>query len=332
MTFRIETAFDGQTSTLPAFVNKRRETSRPRARVGTRLPGMTTIRTPNQVFTNRTPAGPRAIVHRTRGNRHGPVTRLLSPGDLGQMLKPFVFLDLFDMSKASSPGVGLHPHSGIATVTYLFEGSVRYEDSTGAKGVLTEGGVEFFKAANGAWHGGGPGDAARTRGFQLWLALPPAEELGPVENIYQAPDTVARDGPARVLLGIHGRAVSPLHTPASINYLAVRLAAGTSWRYQPAIDHTICWVAPATGRLLVPEKVEGGELAIFEPSNEAIDFSAVADTEFVLGSAAPHAYDLVLGQYSVHTSAATLQEAERRLAEIQHRLQNEGGSEFGGHG
>src|SRR2546428_3353143 len=56
---------------------------------------------------------PRTIVRRTRGNRHGPITRLMSPGDLGQLLKPFVFLDLFDMDTASFPGIGLHPHSGI---------------------------------------------------------------------------------------------------------------------------------------------------------------------------------------------------------------------------
>ena len=74
----------------------------------------------------------------------------------------------------------------------------------------------------------------------------------------------------------------------------------------------------------VPETVEAGELAIFEPSNAAIDFHAELDTEFVLGSAAPHAHDLVFGSYSVHTSPATLRAGERRLNEIQHRLRNEG--------
>jgi redox-sensitive bicupin YhaK (pirin superfamily) len=248
----------------------------------------------------------------------------MSPGDLGQLLKPFVFLDLFDMDTASFPGIGLHPHSGIATVTYLFEGSVRYEDTTGATGVLPAGGVEWFKAGHGAWHGGGLGDTGRARGFQLWLALPPEHELGPVENVYLAPDTVAHDGPARILVGTHGRATSSLTAPASLNYLAVRLRAGESWRYQPAIDHTVGWVSVSTGRIRVPERVEAGELAIFEPSTDAIDFHANADTELVLGSAAPHTHDLVLGQYSVHTSAATLRAGERRLTEIQHRLQNEG--------
>lgn len=267
---------------------------------------------------------PRKIVRRTRGNRHGPITRLMSPSDLGRVLKPFVFLDLFDTENATFQGMGLHPHSGIATVTYLFEGSVRYEDSTGATGVLPAGGVEWFKAAHGAWHGGGLGDAGRTRGFQLWLALPPDHELGPVENIYLAPDAVARDGPARVLVGTHCGATSPINAPASLNYLAVRLRAGESWRYQPAVDHTVGWVSLSTGRLRVPENVDAGELAIFEPSTDAIDFHADGDSEFVLGSAAPQAHDLVLGQYSVHTSAATLRTAEQRLKEIQHRLQSEG--------
>ncbi|MCU1384639.1 MAG: Redox-sensitive bicupin YhaK, pirin superfamily [Acidobacteria bacterium] len=269
-------------------------------------------------------ARPRKITRRTRGNRHGPITRLMSPSDLGQVLKPFVFLDLFDMQNATFQGMGLHPHSGIATVSYLFEGATRYEDSAGATGVLPAGGVEWFKAGHGAWHGGGLGDAGRARGFQLWLALPPDHELGPVENVCLAPDAVARDGPARVLVGTHGGATSSINAPASLNYLAVRLLAGQSWRYRPAVDHTVGWVSVSTGRLRVPENVEAGELAIFESSTDAIDFHADTDSDFVLGSAVPHGYDLVLGQSSVHTSAATLRTAEHRLREIQQRLQNEG--------
>jgi len=266
----------------------------------------------------------RKIVQRTRGNRDGPITRLMSPSDLGEVLKPFVFLDLFDMERTSFPGLGLHPHSGIATVTYLFEGDVRYEDTSGATGILTKGGVEWFKAGHGAWHGGGPGDSGRTRGFQLWVGLPPEHELAAVESVYQAPDAVKRVGPARVLVGTHGGVASPLNAPVSMNYLAVRLQAGESWRYQPPADHTVGWIALATGRLLTPESVEAGELVIFEPSNGAIDLHAEADTEFVLGSSLPHPYDLVLGSHSVHTSPAALQVAEQRISEIKRRLQSEG--------
>ena len=266
----------------------------------------------------------REIVYRARGRRHGPVTRLMSPGDLGQALKPFVFLDLFDTAAGSFSGFGLHPHSGIATVTYLFEGATRYEDTTGATGVLPQGGVEWFKAGGGAWHGGGAGETGRTRGFQLWIALPPEQELGPVESIYQAPDEVARDGPAHVLLGAYGGAASPLKPPAPMTYLAVRLKAGESWRYRPPAGHTVAWLAVAKGALATAERVEAGELVTFEPSNAAIDIRADEDTEFVLGSAVAHAHDLVLGYYSVHTSQASLETAERQIDEIGERLQQQG--------
>ena len=269
-------------------------------------------------------AQPRPIVHRTRGRRHGPITRLMSPSDLGEMLKPFVFLDLFDIETSSFPAVSLHPHSGIATVTHIFEGSVRYEDTTGATGVFSEGGVEWFKAGRGAWHGGGPGDHKRTRGFQLWIALPPDHELGPVESIYLAADTIERDGPARVLVGAYGKAKSPLVAPSSLNYLAVRLKAGDSWRYQPPVDHSVAWIAIGKGRVATPQTAEAGELIAFERSNQAIDFTAEADAEFVLGSAPRHRHDLVLGYYSVHTSPSSLQKGEWQIAEVEARLKQHG--------
>jgi redox-sensitive bicupin YhaK (pirin superfamily) len=267
---------------------------------------------------------PRQIIHRTHGRRHGPITRLMSPSDLGDILKPFVFLDLFDTEGGSFSGFGLHPHSGIATLTRMLEGSVRYEDTTGATGILPEGGVEWFKAGHGAWHGGGAGESGRSRGFQLWIALPPEHELGPPESIYLAPEAIHRNGPASVLLGKLGEVSSPLQAPSSINYLSVRLKAGESWRYQPPPRHTICWIALSTGSLAVPESVQAGELAILDPSNEAIDFHAEADTEFVLGSAVRHPYELVLGNYSVHTSRASLRAGEQRIAEIKLRLQKDG--------
>src|ERR1700730_9067663 len=114
----------------------------------------------------------RKIAHRTRGHNRGLVTRLVSPGDLGEMLKPFVFLDLFDTADQAIRGRNMHPHSGIATVTYVFEGSTRYEDTTGASGILPAGGVEWFKAGRGAWHGGGAGEAGRAKGFQVWVGPP----------------------------------------------------------------------------------------------------------------------------------------------------------------
>src|SRR5258706_12774730 len=136
----------------------------------------------------------RAIMHRTRGRTNGPVTRLISPSALGEILKPFVFLDLFDHEGAPFDG-GLHPHSGIATLSYVLEGAVSYIDPDGVRGTLPAGGVEWMQAGRGMWHGGGLDKAGPTRGFQLWIALPPELELGPTISIYPSPDAVPLDGP-----------------------------------------------------------------------------------------------------------------------------------------
>lgn len=92
-------------------------------------------------------------------------------------------------------GFGLHPHSGIATLTYVAEGNVSYEDTNGATGLLPAGGLEWMRAGAGVWHGGGASEPGRTRGFQLSIALPPEQELGPSESIYQAPEVIPAMGP-----------------------------------------------------------------------------------------------------------------------------------------
>jgi redox-sensitive bicupin YhaK (pirin superfamily) len=267
--------------------------------------------------------GSRGIVYRTRGVQHGPITRLMSPGDLGQLLKPFVFLDLFELDDGAFAGGGLHPHSGITTVTHLFEGSVRYEDTTGAQGLLPAGGVEWFKAGHGAWHGGGSGPHG-ARGFQLWLALPADHELGPVESINQLPEDVRGIGPARVLVGHHAGVSSALQAPGGANYLAVRLKAGETWRYDAPADHTVAWLAVGRGALSTPDAAEAGELVVFEGSQAPLEIRAETDAEFVIGSAEPHPHDLVLGYYSVHTSPATLQAGEARIDSIGRTLAETG--------
>jgi redox-sensitive bicupin YhaK (pirin superfamily) len=145
-----------------------------------------------------------------------PVTRLMSPSDFGEILKPFVFLDLLDHEGEPFKG-GLHPHSGIATLTYVAEGVVSYTDPDNVKDLMTAGSVEWMQAGRGMWHDGGIGAAGRTRGFQLWIALPP--DLEPTISLYQAREEVKHNGPARVLLGSYGAASSVIEPPSPINYL-----------------------------------------------------------------------------------------------------------------
>src|ERR1700687_4232888 len=121
-------------------------------------------------------AGARRIALTTSGRRHGPITRLVSPSDIGELIKPFVFLDRAEVAPRPEPLFGIHPHSRIATLTTVLRGGVVYEDTTGKEGTVPTGGLEWMKAGNGVWHDGGATQGEPLRGFQLWLALPPAEE------------------------------------------------------------------------------------------------------------------------------------------------------------
>jgi redox-sensitive bicupin YhaK (pirin superfamily) len=170
-------------------------------------------------------AGTRHIALKTSGRRHGPITRLVSPSDIGELIKPFVFLDHAEIAPRSEPLFGIHPHSGIATLTVVLRGGVIYEDTTGKKGSIPTGGVEWMKAGNGVWHDGRPAPGEPLRVFQLWVALPPSEENARPESQYIAPDAVQEDGPVRLLLGRYGRATSPIRARVS----TARVAAVASY-------------------------------------------------------------------------------------------------------
>jgi redox-sensitive bicupin YhaK (pirin superfamily) len=266
----------------------------------------------------------RRVVHRTRGHSHGPITRLVSPSDVGQLIKPFVFLDYFDIDPKRMPALGFHPHSGIATITVLLEGQISYEETSGTKGIIEPRGVEWMRAAGGVWHTGGAVGTARAKGFQLWIALPPEMESIEAQAQYLGAEHFQSQGPARVILGRLGEDASKIAAPTTINYLDVALKKGEKWRYQPPEKHTVAWVAVHRGKLVLPEVVDEGELAVFEESNGALDFEAREDTGFVLGSAVKHPYDLFLGNYSVHTSREALDRGEAKITEIGKRLQAEG--------
>lgn len=271
---------------------------------------------------------PRAIAHRVQGRPGGgPITRLMSPGDLGQWLKPFVFLDRFEGDGRSAPPLdtGWHPHSGIATVTVVLDGCTRYAETTGRTGVVPAGGVEWMRAGGGVWHTG-TGEPGVVRGFQLWVALPPALELAPSESHHVQPDQVPAVGPARVVLGTYQGHTSPIPAPP-MTCLAVSLRDGERWTFEPPADHDVAWVALMDGALHTPERIADQALAVFEPARQAgdrIDVVAEGNTRFVLGSAPRHPHPLVLGPYSVHTSRAALAQGEEQIRRIGRGLRAEG--------
>jgi redox-sensitive bicupin YhaK (pirin superfamily) len=140
-------------------------------------------------------------------------------------------------------------------------------------------------------------------------------------------DQVPVAGPVRLILGEYGGKKSPIAAPA-MNYFVVSLKAGERWTYLPPTGHDVAWVAVHRGLLHASSPIPAGQLAIFEQYEDAIDFTAERDTQFVLGSAAQHPHDLVLGSYSVHSSAAALRKGEQEIRRIADKLRREGKNSY----
>lgn len=267
----------------------------------------------------------RKVVYRTRGHGHGPITRLMSPGDLGQHLKPFVFLDIVQIDDmANTPRMGLHPHSGIATVTVFAKGNMRFDDGEGHSGILGYGAVEWMRAGRGVWHGQemAPGTSRGVVGFQLWLALPPELEIGTPDGQFIEATDMPAAGPERLILGQYNGMTSPVRAPAGINYLMVTLQPGQTWRYDTPVGHTVGWMAVALGQVSIDDRIDAGEMAVLDASDGPIVLQATGsqETVFIVGTAVPHSHPLHLGNYSVHTSRESLAIGEAHIMDLRQKL------------
>ena len=262
----------------------------------------------------------RPIRARTGGRRHGPITRLMSPGDWGQMLKPFVFLDYVD-AEGSGPAFGFHPHSGIATLTFPLTFDIEHTTSTGQADTVAQGGIEWVVAGSGIWHKARALNGSKMLAFQTWFALPPSHELTEPSAIFLQAHDVPREGPITLLLGRYAGLHSPVDAPFDACYLWVQLRAGERWTYQPPGLHNIAWTFAQSGELEVSGERLTRELAVFEEGNGALHFHAEGDCAFLVASATKAQQELALGSYSVHSSAAHLAAGEQRIQEIGAALQ-----------
>jgi redox-sensitive bicupin YhaK (pirin superfamily) len=233
-------------------------------------------------------ADSRRIALLASGRRHGPITRLITPWNVGELATPFVFLDYAEVAPGSRPLCGIQPHSTIASLTIVLNGEVSFEDATGRHGAVRAGGFAWMKAAHGAWHGGGCASGESLRVFQLWIALPPSEASTPSVSQGIAPQEVEEDGPVRVILGRSGMARSRIRgAPAGTNCFHVRLKDGQRWRYVAPEGHNVTWLAVDRGGLHLGEgeRVYWEQIALFGDCDGVVDARADGDTSFVLGSA-----------------------------------------------
>jgi len=163
-----------------------------------------------------------------------------------KMVGPWIFFDHMGPVEYV-PGDGLnvrpHPHVGLATVTYLFEGEILHRDSLGTVQAIRPGDINLMIAGRGVTHSESqePRVTARKHrlhGLQLWLALPlEYEDMAPAFLHYQAsdiPETNACGVPVRVIMGTAYGCISPVRTLSETLYVEARLQAGQTLRMPDA--------------------------------------------------------------------------------------------------
>ena len=174
------------------------------------------------------------------------VTRLL-PQIGRRSIGPFVFFDYFGPVDFP-PGRGLdvrpHPHIGLATITYLFDGSMMHRDTLGSALEIAPGDVNWMTAGSGIAHSERTGDQVRAaghrmHGIQSWIGLPQSdEEAPPAFHHFAAADLPEREDQGVTLRMIAGHAfglISPVKTFSPIFYADARFDAGGALHY--TADH-----------------------------------------------------------------------------------------------
>jgi redox-sensitive bicupin YhaK (pirin superfamily) len=151
---------------------------------------------------------------------------------------PFVFFDHMGPAQFA-PGKGMdvrpHPHIGLATVTYLFEGQIHHRDTLGSSQTIEPGGINWMTAGRGIAHSERTPPAQRSsggkaHGLQLWVALPVShEETAPAFDHHPAASLPGFDDggvKVRVLAGSAYGATSPVRTLSPLFFVEASLAAG----------------------------------------------------------------------------------------------------------
>ncbi|MFM0501281.1 pirin family protein [Paraburkholderia caffeinilytica] len=171
--------------------------------------------------------------------------RRVLPAMAARLIGPFIFFD--HMGPATlEPGVGLdvrpHPHIGLATVTYLFEGSVMHRDSLGSEQKIVPGDVNWMTAGRGIVHSERTPAEDRAsgltmHGIQTWVALPlEDEDIEPSFSHHPAATlpVVERNGVTlRVIAGTAFGETSPVETFSGTLYVAAEFAPGGAFALEP---------------------------------------------------------------------------------------------------
>lgn len=223
--------------------------------------------------------------------------------DMWQDLSPFLLLDYiapWQLMPTQHPrGVDVHPHRGFETVTILWQGALAHEDSSGGKGTLYAGDVQWMTAGSGILHKEFHEDnfsakGGTLHGAQLWVNLPAAHKNHqpryqdlPAASI---PDVLLDEGKvkARVIAGTLGAARSPVETFTRINIYDVHAQPGSHCTLSlPDGDNAALLVLSGTLQLNKETIVRSGEIAVLQQAGTTVELEANNEVHLLVLSGQP---------------------------------------------
>jgi redox-sensitive bicupin YhaK (pirin superfamily) len=213
-----------------------------------------------------------------------------------RMVGPFVFFD--QMGPAMfDPGTGIdvrpHPHIGLATVTYLFEGEILHRDTLGSVQAIRPGEINWMTAGRGIAHSERTGPETRTAGgrlagIQSWVALPSDDEETEPDFAHHGAGTlpiVAGDGKrVRLLLGAAFGARSPVRTFSETVYADVALDEGARLEVPGDLEERALYLVEGT-IAIAGEEFAPGRLLVLRPATEIVVAARSAARLMLLGGA-----------------------------------------------
>jgi hypothetical protein len=214
------------------------------------------------------------------------------PSARRRMVGPFVFFD--QMGPATFvPGRGIdvrpHPHIGLATLTYLFEGEILHRDSVGSVQPIRPGDVNWMTAGRGIVHSERtPGGLRETGGpafgIQSWIALPKTHEETAAAFVHhgkaQLPVIEDKGITVRLVVGTLYGARSPVATFSDTVYADVQLAAGATLPFPPDQEERAVYLAEGAIEV-AGDRFDEPQLLVFRPG-DSIDIKAVEGARLML--------------------------------------------------
>ncbi|MGB6116716.1 MAG: pirin family protein [Mesorhizobium sp.] len=198
-----------------------------------------------------------------------------------RLVGPFIFFDRMGpaiLRAGQAMDVRPHPHIGLSTVTYLFDGRIRHRDSLGTEMVISPGDVNLMTAGRGIVHSERTPEELRgapmsISGLQTWIALPDGkEEIAPVfENTAQAllPDFEAEGVSGSVVIGSFQGVKSPVKAYSETTYVSIRLEAGARVKIPAETEERAIYVLEGSV-VIAGDRFQSDRLLVFKPGDEIV--------------------------------------------------------------